>query len=166
MSALTKAEIITLFLASGGLILSSLAIGWNIFRDVLDKGKLKISCFVGIYTGDPNGGKKIVCNITNIGRKPITATKFMIAYKREKIITLKRWYRSCPPAFVVPRELPKTLEPTEYIVEMANITPEDKIIKHLCVIDTIGKYYKSNRKDEKEIRQKIKEIYKSNEGIH
>ena len=43
---------ITKFLALLGAILSTIAITWNIFRDVNDKGKLKIDAMIGKMVPD------------------------------------------------------------------------------------------------------------------
>ena len=38
---------VTTFLAIWGALLSSFAVGWNVYRDFADKGRLKVDCYVG-----------------------------------------------------------------------------------------------------------------------
>jgi len=59
------------FLALWGAILSTIAITWNIFRDVNDKGKLKIDAMIGKMVPDHTDKDYLVITITNIGRRPV-----------------------------------------------------------------------------------------------
>jgi len=37
---------LTILLALWGAIVSTFVLGWNVFRDLSDRGKIKVSCFV------------------------------------------------------------------------------------------------------------------------
>jgi len=163
MSNLMKYDTISIWLATGGIILSSVAIGWNIFRDLINKGKLRVVCFIGYVTADPDTRDKLIYNITNIGKKPIIADKVMGAYKKEKF-SFKRWQKSCSTFFINPRYIPKKLEPGEHVAEWTYIDQKFKLenIKHLFVIDTVGRIYKAKKKDVNKVNEKISEILSSN----
>lgn len=59
------------FLAVWGAIVSTIALTWNIIRDIRDKGKLKLNAFIGKMFPDPKDKDYLVVTIANVGRRPI-----------------------------------------------------------------------------------------------
>lgn len=70
---MTQYELYTLLVAGLSLFVAGIALGWNIFRDCIDRPKLKINIFIAdVYiTGKGNMPRVVSVNITNIGNKPI-----------------------------------------------------------------------------------------------
>jgi len=119
-----------------GAILSSFLLGWSIYRDLTDKGKIKLDIFLGNLIELPlkpeNKETKLCYHIVNSGRKPTYITGFGAIKKDNK----GYW--------ITPHNLPKTLEPGGYIAdythEIAKMLHKD--IKYLYVSDSLGKKYK------------------------
>lgn len=66
-------ELLAFMIALLSLVISGIALGWNIFRDCIDKPKLKLNMFVANWY-DPNRGEMpqvISVTVTNTGRQPI-----------------------------------------------------------------------------------------------
>jgi len=81
---------LTGWLAFYGAIVSSIAVGWNMYRDLRDRARLKVEINVRRIVGSPDGkwyqvapdvpvegasGQLfVVVNVTNIGRRPVKWT--------------------------------------------------------------------------------------------
>jgi len=61
---------LTKFLAIWGAIVSTIAITWNVLRDIRN-GRLKIEAMVGKMVPDHTDRDYLVITITNIGRCPV-----------------------------------------------------------------------------------------------
>src|SRR3989337_698423 len=97
---------ITTILAIWGAIVSTFVLGWNVFRDLTNRGKIKVSCFIGNEIGGLRNSDKevLVYTITNVGRKPIFIKLIGGAFKKKHF-------------FLSSKQIPKMLQPGEYIVE-------------------------------------------------
>jgi len=118
---------ITTILAIWGAVISSFLLGWNIYRDLSDKGKIKVSCFIGNEIGALSNPKKdvLVYTITNTGKKPIYIKLIGGAFTKKHFLLSSR-------------QIPKMLQPGEYIVESTeDFSIFDKNLKHLRVIDSL-----------------------------
>ena len=139
-------ETTTLMLAIYGAGLSTLVFIWNIIKDLSDKGKLKVNCYVGekysIDVGlDPK--KYLIYQVTNEGKKPIVVTHIGGTKKDKEFSEFV--YGSA--------KLPKRLEPGEYIIE-DNITDLTVLKEGLIAIwakDSLGKTYKLDKKQFKKL---------------
>ena len=89
------------FLALWGAILSTIAITWNIFRDVNDKGKLKIDAMIGKMVPDHTDKDYLVITITNIGRRPVLV-KGWGGMKKKNVKGARGMY-------IIPHGLPRML---------------------------------------------------------
>lgn len=137
---------LTTFLAIWGAILSTFVLGWNVFRDISNKGIIKVSCFIGNEIGGLANPDKdvLVYTITNIGRKPIYIKLIGGAFKKKHF-------------FLSSRQIPKMLQPGEYIVESAeDLSIFEKDLKHLWVIDSIDNHWKISRKNMKFLLETFK----------
>ena len=88
---------LTKFLAAYGALLASIGFGWNLYRDLRDRAKLKVSATISRLTVDGQGnwlaitsavkapGTKqrfIVMTVVNVGRRPIVWTGWGGKYKK------------------------------------------------------------------------------------
>jgi hypothetical protein len=140
----------TSVLAAYGALVSTVAVLWNVFRDVTDRGKLRVHCYLGkIVTGstiDPR--TYLIYQVTNVGRRAAVVTN--VGGRRTKQPG-DEWL-----AFVIkPRNLPKTLQPGEYLMEyspdLAGLTRVTKFEAY----DSHGRYYRAPRADLREIRKRL-----------
>jgi hypothetical protein len=68
---------ITTILAVYGAILSTVAIGWNIFREVTNRGRLRVTVTLAEIHSEAAGllaKDKLWYKVTNVGRQPIWLT--------------------------------------------------------------------------------------------
>jgi len=128
---------LTIFLAVWGAIVSTFVLGWNVFRDLSDRGKIKISCFIGNGVGSLVSTEKnvLVYTITNVGRKPIYIKLIGGAFKKKHFL-------------ISTQQIPKMLLSGEYIVESTeDLSMFERDLKHLWVIDSLDKHWKISKKN-------------------
>jgi len=130
---------LTTFLAVWGAVVSTAAIVWNVRRDLVDRGKLRVTCYLGHLQGgfgpeDPR--LHLVYSVTNTGRRPVTVTHIGGAVTKERHF------------MIIPRgELPRTLQPGEAVLEYSDdLSVLDEAPLALWAIDSIGKHWKVPRK--------------------
>ena len=92
---------ITNFLALWGAIFSTIAMTWNIIRDVNDKGKLKIDAMIGKIVPDHTDKDYLALTITNIGRRHVLV-KGWGAMKKKNV-------KGAHGLYIIPRGLPRML---------------------------------------------------------
>ena len=137
--------LVTAAIATYGAVLSTVVAAWSIYRDLMDRGRLEVHCFIGKMVGGAHGRDDrdyLIWMITNIGRRPVMV-KIVGGTNRGK------------KHFVIgPRDLPKMLAPGEYTLEysdeMGKISND---LKELWALDTLGNYWKAPRKAVKEVRK-------------
>ncbi len=136
---------LTTFLAVWGAFLSSVAVGWNLYRDLLQKGRLKVSCYIGKLIGvssgiDPND--YLVYNITNVGKEPVLLTHIGGHLKKTHFLLTPH------------RPLPHMLKPGEYILEYAHdLSVLDQDLKALVAIDSLGRKWKAPKIQVKKLKK-------------
>ena len=151
---MSEKEIITLIIAIYGAVLASTTLLWNIRRDLKDKAKLKIDCYIGNRIPDVEGyGRYLVYSLTNTGRRAINITTIGGYTGVGKYS-----------AFVITsRDLPKTLNEGEYTIEYAHdFAFLGKPLKYLCAYNSTGKCYKFKGKQLRKLVQKYQETRKQN----
>ena len=127
---------ITLFLAIWGAFLSSVAVGWNLYRDISDKGKISVTFYIGNIFGGAEPPEKdfLIFNVTNIGRRPIMITQIGGAHKLKHFL-------------ITGRNVPKMLQPGEYLSEYTDdLSILKKDILFFGAWDSLGKIWKVNKK--------------------
>lgn len=137
---------ITTFLAIWGAIISTFVLGWTIYRDLSEKGKIKVSCFIGNQVGGFANPEKdvLVYTITNVGKKPIYIKLIGGAFTQKHFLLSSS-------------QIPKMLQPGEYIVESSeDLSIFDRDLKHLWVIDSLDNYWKISKKNMKFLFDTIK----------
>lgn len=143
-----------LWISLGSLLVSGVALGWNIYRDAIDRGKLRLSCYIGMI-GQPGVGivadNLLIWAVTNIGRQPVMASKIGGTRKAKP----HTWLLLPPKG----EPLPKMLKPGEtytgYSDDLPHI-PTD--IETLWTMDTLGRTYRAPRRQVREIFKKLAEM--------
>jgi len=130
---------ITIYVAIYGAVLSTIAIVWNIIKDILNKPRLKVQAGIGFitYRDETKPTKIYNFEAVNLGKRPITLTSSGIKIEGENSIT-----------FIDNTNLPKRLEEGNKISffrktdEFYNEIKEHQL-RYLWFKDTTGKTYKS-----------------------
>lgn len=127
-------------------LISVIALGWNIYRDVLDTGKLNVSIVFGDLVVDGEvQGKQAVLAITNVGRRPLI------------IRNIGGKDKTGQPFFLLPRTLlHKALNEGEIVQEIINNWDQYSDITELTVWDTKGKKHKANKRELKLFNKSVK----------
>lgn len=132
-------EALTVFLAIWGAVLSTIAIGWNVRRDLIDRGRLRVICYVGQLVGGPGPEDpiaKLVYNVTNIGRRAIVVTHIGGEFSKDRhfMVTTRG-------------QMPRMLQPGEYFLEYVdNLAVLEENPTALWAIDSLGKRWKISRR--------------------
>lgn len=135
----------TITIAIYGAILSTIAIGWNIYNNLQDRPKIKISTKFGFMAGDNSEKTFLFIKAINRGRRPITLSSVGIRCEKNDLLNLK--------TFSLPSELNEGKNHIEWfkVEELKN-----KHCSFAWYRDETGKLYKS-----KSIRQKLKNYFDS-----
>ena len=135
MSNLSSTDYIAIYAA----ILSSVAILWNLYRDITNRGRLRVNCYLGelVVPGMPKvEGDLLVYNVTNVGRKPVVVTHVGGARgDKHFMITpnVTAW--------------PKALGPGEYVLEYTkDLSVLDDKLRFLAAWDSLGRVYRVKRR--------------------
>jgi hypothetical protein len=151
---MTQYELYALLIAALSFIIAGIALGWNIFRDCVDKPKLKLNMFIADWYDSQKGEmpQVISISITNTGKQPIVikAHGFKMKDKTTAIFpdimqffNLKRLEPYDRLEVPVPNPVLKTL-----IEKSPNI-------KAFIVCDTTGRHWKLDRKEFKEFKKSL-----------
>lgn len=135
------------------LAISCAVFGWTLYRDITNKGRLRVGCFIGNIVTTVPGGKNIVSDpqlvyiVTNIGRQPIMVIEIGGRKKGER-----EW------EFMInAKSLPRMLKPSEYLTEYTDARLLEEEIKCLYARDSLGKVYKLKRRN----LQRLMKSYKN-----
>ena len=128
----------TTFLAVWGAVLSTIAVLWNIRRDLTDRGKLQVICYLGTVVGEtpPDHRTHLVYNVTNCGRRAAVVTHVGGLNKKGL-------------AFLINARgpMPRTLQPGEYLLEFTHdLSILDEHPRALWAVDSVGNHWKLSRK--------------------
>jgi hypothetical protein len=145
---------LTAVLAVYGALLSSLVFGWNLYRDLTNRGKLKVSCWIGqrIIEGGPEDSKDyLVYTVTNVGRQPILVTHVGGTTKPSGSMRHNAF-------MVATREIPRMLHPGEYVLAYASdLSILDENLISLWALDSLEKHHKVKRAVTKQLVTKAQE---------
>ena len=123
-------------LAWYGTIVASLTGCWTIYRDLLNRGRLRVDAYLGMKSGPGRIDPKdhLVYSITNIGRRSIYVTRVGGAQGNK--------------TFTIPDpSLPKCLYPGEFFeVSTKDLDFLNQELHCLAAWDSLGKIYKVKRK--------------------
>lgn len=134
---------ITTILATWGAVVSSFAVGWQFYRDITQRGRLRVSCYIGKLVGGPGGidpNDYLVYNVTNVGKEPVMLTHIGGEMKQHHFI-------------VNTDRLPLMLQPGEYILEYKDeLSVLGADLKRLTAIDSVGRVWKAPRRQVKKLK--------------
>jgi hypothetical protein len=157
----------TAALAIYGAVLATITFGWNLLRDLRDRGELKISASVRRIVEGPTGarysikhdfpakgaskGLYIVMTVANIGRRPMRWEGWGGFYKTP--------YRGDKSFLCIPRHLPKILAEKEIHQEYTELEPEfdPGNIKKLYIWDGVDDEWKLSWWQLRKLRVEAKE---------
>lgn len=134
-------SMVTTIVAVYGAAVSTLVAAWNIFREVTNRGRLRVSVNIAeMY--QPGVGRiaadKLWYKVTNVGRRPIHLTQIGGGLRNGKHFLI-----------TVPRQFPIKLEPGETFDDASTdakfLDGPDQIV-FLGAWDTLGKIHKLPRR--------------------
>jgi hypothetical protein len=137
----------TAILAIYGAVLSSFTLGWNLYRDYIQRGRLRVTCYVGNIVGNPAIPAKkkwLVWRVTNVGKEPVVLTHI--------------GGNSGNTSFIVDTlmPLPVTLKSGEYFSSQTDDFSVLKAdLKYLSAYDSIGRIFKAPRKATRQLKKKF-----------
>ena len=139
---------LTQVLALWGALLSSVLLGWTIYRDLRDSGRLRVSCsfMVAVGPGEALEYDVLTYIITNTGRRPVRVASAGGMFKGNETGFL-----------LTDHELPKMLAPGEYLhSHCREFTPEllDGVTL-LCAHDSLGRRFQARRKQVKAVNEHL-----------
>jgi hypothetical protein len=138
------------YIAIYGAFLSTIAIGWNIYNNLQDKPKIKVSVRFGFIDGDNFQKPFLFVNAINSGKRSVSLSSFGLRSGNEDMIT--------PKSFNLPCELEGGKSHTEWF-EVEKLKTEklkDRQFDFAWYRDETGKLYKS-----KSIKEKLNNYFKS-----
>lgn len=148
-------DVLTKILATWGAILSSIGFGWNLYRDLHDRARLKVSARVRRIVRSPDGrwyqadpalqveGASdqlyVVMNVTNIGRRPLVWQGWGGKYVNR--VNGKDYF------IIIPTQLPQKLGEGETYSELTpTLIPDTENVRKLYAWDASGRnWYVSER---------------------
>ena len=152
---------VTEILAMYGAILSSVVLAWNLYRDLCDRARLKITAHVRRIVRSTDGrwyavapdlqvGASaqlyVVVKVTNVGRRPIQWSSWGGTYRRP--------VNGKPCFTVVPVALPKMLGEGDSHSEFTeNLNPAGENVKRLFLRDASGKNWYLSWRALKKLKQ-------------
>jgi hypothetical protein len=121
-----------------GAIVATIALGWNILRDVRSKGHLKVQAVYQADNMKPHLPPVLTVRVTNIGSKPVLVQG----------IAIQRKTGSEPTHHFFPCQIPKMLAPGDFflqVLDRAGWLP--LATETLYAWDSSGKHWYMTRKE-------------------
>ncbi|MGA8493310.1 MAG: hypothetical protein WB711_23005 [Terriglobales bacterium] len=159
---------LTSFVAFYGAVLSSIGLGWNLYRDSHDKARLKIEMRIRRIVRSPDGkwyqltpdmpvegasaNLFLVANVTNVGRRPIKWMGWGGRFHKPQ---------NGKSAFLIqPAALPIMLAEGDSCSELTDdLNAAGENVKQLFVWDSTGKNWYLSRKALKELKEERKNVF-------
>lgn len=137
-----------------GTVLSAFALGWNVFRDVLDDGRLRVRCYFGEVHGDGvRQDNVLLWSVTNTGRRPVVVQHVGGEQTRN------------PRYFVLVRSLgsalPQRLEPGQFAqfwIDRFDQLPATDDVRAFHAMDTLGRCFRAKRAEVEAVRQRLRQL--------
>jgi hypothetical protein len=166
---------LTQLLAVYGAALSSIALGWNLYRDLVDRGKLRVSApiqrLVVSEDGKTYGVKHdlrvhgasekvfIVVSAVNVGRRPMMIKGLGGSYREAQNGKHK--------FAIIPRGMPRMLQEGEYHTELTDeLFPNLDNVKSLFMWDTTKREWKVPNRELKKLKQEAHTVLKESTDSH
>lgn len=143
------ADSLTQLLAVYGAILSSLVFGWTLFRDLTDRGRLRLhASVVTVHPPTPGfEGDQLALRVTNIGRREVWITNIGGWLVGQSFV-------------IVPRNrFPVKLEAGQMLDEVFPLSTVQRpeALVHYWVMDSTGRIYRTSSANSKRVRREILE---------
>jgi len=138
---------VTLLLAVWGAFIGTVNLLWNIRRDLRDRGRLHVLCYIGQTRGGSAGEdarRRLVYHVTNTGRRPIVVTHLGGAWSPKQHFLI-------PTAIPLPRTLQAGDFLLEYTDDLSMLSPPPQA---LWAIDSLQRHWKIPRR---QLRQILRE---------
>lgn len=124
---------------------------WAIVRDIRDRGRLKLRCYVGFVLqpgGQSDATRYLFWHVTNVGSRPVTVTPVGGTCRKAVAIGPTPYF------FIKTASFPKTLQPGDYHVEPSHAWQENaEHLKSLSVTNSLGRTYRAPLKDVRAVRK-------------
>jgi hypothetical protein len=125
---------LTTVLAVWGAVVSTAAIAWNILRDLNDRARLNVICYVGQIVGlqgPKDAPLVLIWRVTNSGRKPAVLTHIGGSLPNGNHFMINTM------------DLPRTLQPGDYYINNSNdLSLIEKKPTALWAIDSVNGYWR------------------------
>jgi hypothetical protein len=139
-----RAFAVTTFLAIWGALLSTVLAAWNIYKDIRDRGNIRVEAYLTEWeekdeeTGKLDTKYEVEITLTNIGRRPVIVTS--IGVRRDSRRLKSRGFSEM---YFDVRILPKSLDPGEFVsIERDKLFfLVDSEYDRLFARDSLGRYY-------------------------
>lgn len=138
-------ENISIVISIFSLIIAATALGWNIYRDCVDKGKLKVSAYVAevFYPGRGKCPEVISVRVTNVGKKPLVVDGHSFLLKNKTKLMPGDSYKEFQQRRLEPGEYVSTTLSNALIVTLFDYLDD---LYGFFVMDSLGnKWWISNK---------------------
>lgn len=130
----------TFYLAAYGAVVSTASVVWAIVRDVRNRGRLRLRCYIGEMSRRESVNKRspplLVWEIVNTGTKPIILAHLGVSHFDGREGALG-------PSGPLPRPIQPGEKTEEYSTDLGILNDN---LKSLWVQDTVGKTYRFPRR--------------------
>ncbi len=156
-----KTEEVALFVSFFSLTVSALSLGWNIYRDAVQKPRLKLSFGVGTihHSSLDKPLRKIMLSAVNCGPRPVHCNKIHAAnssWWRRILRKTKHEFIMADYTEPLSGKLPCKLEVGERLHLLLPYTKEcmlEEDFTHVGLIDSFGRFHCAPRKDLNEAKK-------------
>jgi hypothetical protein len=163
---------VALLISFGSMVVAATSLGWNVYRDVVRKPKLRISMMVGqiAHSTFRENLRRVVVTITNFG--PGKTQAHMLQLRKSS--WWRRMLRKESFAILIPSDdplsgrLPAPLEMGEKVALIFPFTPDLFLLKDFTQIgisDSFGKVYWCQRRDYRRAQQSYEEQSRATPSI-
>ena len=139
----------TTVLAVWGAVLSTISLAWNIRRDLFDRGKLEVVCYLATIQsegGRPDSTLYLVYRVTNVGRRAVVVTHLGGARTKKTHF------------MVMPKQpLPRTLEPGQYFLEYTDSRFLHDRPATLWAVDSLDRHWRLPRRALKRLLREVQD---------
>jgi hypothetical protein len=124
--------------------ISLISLGWNVYKDIFDKGRLRLNASIGLMVPDPSNKTRLFLKITNVGRQPILVNGWGMYIGKGK---QRQNY------FIMPHYLPKMLAPGEFVTEMTDPEVLAQDVRSIHAWDSLEKKWFTPPKQVKQVKR-------------
>lgn len=140
-------------------VIAFFALGWNVYRDVIDKPKGRVTIGKRLLLGGPHDATVIGCSVVNFGpgrlqlQMPILRRRFFLPWRRKHNMDGVIMHQ---PIIAGSGQLPATLEVGDTLTLLWPWTDEGFVRAQptgIALVDTFGKYHWAKRKQVQQLNR-------------